>query len=90
MNTLDKIIEVATKANAAINIIAPGAGTIGTLGLALTKFIVQTVNDARAANSPALVLPADDVLIARLEATATRIVDTGEAFLADPSPAPGA
>ncbi len=90
MNTLDKIIEVATKATAALNIIAPGSGTLATVGVGLVQFLVKTVNDARAPSDPALTLPSNDVLIAQLEATATRIVNTGEAFLADPPTTPGA
>lgn len=80
--SLDQIIEIATKANQAINIISPGAGTIGSLGVELVKFITDRVNEARAqAGSDPIVLPPVPELIDRMEATANRIVEKGQTWL---------
>jgi hypothetical protein len=79
---LDRIIDLATKANLALNVIAPGAGSVGTAGLGLIKFVAERVNESRAAaGEPPIVLPPTAELINRMEATAKRIQDRGEAWL---------
>lgn len=76
---LDKIIEIAGKVQLVTNIVAPGFGGAAGLGVTLVKFFAAQWNQAHA-DEP-IELPPDAELIARLAATATRIVDTGTTFL---------
>ena len=79
MDTLDKIIEIATKVAAALNVIAPGTGSIADAGLNIAKYLIGLFNNSNPDNP--IALPPDDELINRLEETSTRVVDDSERYL---------
>lgn len=82
--TLDKIIEIATKASQALNIIAPGTGSLAGVGLEIVKYIAGLFNRENPENQ--VELPPDEELIDRLRQTSTRVVNDSEAFLHPPEP----
>lgn len=80
---LNKIIEYGAKVEAITPILFPAGLSVPYLGVGLqvVKFIAGEINAARASNDPEVVLPPDNELIDRLEATAKRIEQKGQSFL---------
>jgi hypothetical protein len=78
VDKLEQILEWAVKASQALNIIAPGVGSIGDVGIGLVKFIVGKWNEM---HDDTIELPDDPALIQRLRETSTRVVDDSERFV---------